>query len=133
MRICLNRQMERQEIMVDTLPHTKVTKSMTQNETRDAILKIRLCVQEQADRYAPATSEFDPILDHIDGMLKWYPEKKKRSIAGRALKVGDGVMLFFKVNGVLYQHNERNGELIDAYMHTGDESYLGQLEGGVPF
>lgn len=106
---------------------------MSTNSTRSALLEVRLCVQKQAERYEPNNSEFDPILEKIDGMLKWHPEKKQRSIAGRALKVGDGVMLFFKVNGVLYQHNERNGELIDAYMHTGDESYLGKLEGGVPF
>jgi len=60
-------------------------------------------------------------------------DNKKRSIGGKALKVADGVVLVFKVRGKLFAHDEHNGELIDAYMHTGDESYLDQLSNEVPF
>lgn len=103
------------------------------NPTREALLKVKIRVNEQAERYAPATEDFDAINDYIDELLKWYPEQKKRSISGRALKVADGVMIIFKVRGKLYSHTEHNGELIDAYMHTGDESYLDQLDNEVPF
>jgi hypothetical protein len=50
-------------------------------------------------------------------------------VNGRVVKHKDGkVEIIFKVDGKLYPHTERNGELMDAYLHTGDDTYLDQLE-----
>lgn len=51
------------------------------------------------------------------------------AIRGKVVRSADKVELIFKVGNQYYPHTERNGELIDAYLHTGDESYLKQLEG----
>lgn len=50
-------------------------------------------------------------------------------ITGKVVRTDDKVELIFKVGNQYYPHTERNGELIDAYLHTGDASYLDQLEG----
>lgn len=103
------------------------------NQTRNAILSIKIAVNEQAERYHPNTSEFEPILEHIDKLLEQHPEKKQVSIGGKVRRDKAEVIIIFKVGGKLYPQNEHNGELIDAYMHTGDESYLEQLTDEVPF
>jgi len=103
------------------------------NVTRNAILSIKLAVDEQAERYAPNTSEFEPILDHINEMLKQYPEQKKVSIGGKVVHGAGMVTLVFKVKGKLYAHTEENGEIIDQYLHTGDATVLDQLSNEVPF
>ena len=56
-----------------------------------------------------------------------------RKLAGKVVQSDGVVSILFKVRGKLYPHTEHNGELIDSYLHTGDESYLEQLEGEVPF
>lgn len=103
------------------------------NETRNAILSIKIAVNEQAERYYPNTSEFDPITEHIDNLLEQYPEKKQVSISGKVKRDKAEVIIIFKVGGKLYPQNEHNGELVDAYMHTGDEKYLEQLTDEIPF
>ena len=103
------------------------------NVTRNAILEIKIAVNEQAERYHPNTSEFEPILEKIEQVLKDFPEQKYAKIAGKATIKDGAVELVFKVNGKLYPHNETNGELIDAYMHTGDAKHLDQLESELPF
>lgn len=50
-------------------------------------------------------------------------------VNGRVVKHKDGkVEIIFKVDGRLYPHTEHNGELMDAYLHTGDIKYLDDLE-----
>lgn len=51
------------------------------------------------------------------------------AIHGKVLRTAGVVQLVFKYNNQYYPHTESNGELIDAYLHTGDKSYLDQLEG----
>lgn len=51
------------------------------------------------------------------------------TITGKVLHDDAKVKLIFKVGNQYYPHTEHNGELIDAYLHTGDSSYLDQLEG----
>jgi hypothetical protein len=53
----------------------------------------------------------------------------KTAITGKVLRTGKKVQLIFKVSNVYYPHTPENGELIDAYLHTGDEKYLEQLKG----
>jgi hypothetical protein len=53
----------------------------------------------------------------------------RTAITGKVIRTGEEVTLIFKVGNHYYPHTERNGELIDAYLHTGDSSYLEQLEG----
>lgn len=60
-------------------------------------------------------------------------KEQTRKLAGRVVQSDGKVEILFKVNGKLYPHTEHNGECIDAYLHTGDESSLEQLEGEVPF
>lgn len=55
--------------------------------------------------------------------------KPPTGIAGKVIRDGKKVQLIFKVGNVYFPHTEHNGELIDAYLHTGDENYLDQLEG----
>jgi len=58
---------------------------------------------------------------------------KQRSISGKVRRDKAEVIIIFKVGGKLYPQTEQNGELIDAYFHTGDETYLDQLTDEVPF
>lgn len=102
------------------------------NITRNAILDIKIRVNEEKERYDPS-STFDGIIEHIDKLLEQYPEQKYAKIGGKAHIKNGKVELVFKINGKLYPHNETNGELIDAYMHTGDAKHLDQLEGELPF
>lgn len=51
------------------------------------------------------------------------------TINGKVIRSAGKVQLVFKYGNQYYPHTERNGELIDAYLHTGDKSYLEQLEG----
>lgn len=53
----------------------------------------------------------------------------RNAIAGKVIKTGDKIELIFKVGNQYYPHTEHNGELIDAYLHTGDTKYLEQLVG----
>lgn len=103
------------------------------NVTRNAILSIKIAVNEQAERYHPNTSEFEPILEHIDKLLEQYPEQKKVSIGGKVVHGSGMVTLVFKVKGKLYAHTKENGEIIDQYLHTGDATVLDQLSNEVPF
>lgn len=52
-----------------------------------------------------------------------------RTISGKVIHTDGKVELIFKIGNQYYPHTEHNGELVDAYLHTGDSSYLEQLEG----
>lgn len=56
-----------------------------------------------------------------------------RKIAGQVIRDKAEVIIIFKVDGKYYPANDVNSELMDAYIHTGDESHLAQLENEVPF
>jgi len=56
-----------------------------------------------------------------------------RKLAGKVIRDGAEVIIIFKVDGKLYPASDQNNELMDAYMHTGDEKYLAQLENELPF
>lgn len=60
-------------------------------------------------------------------------QKVMTGIAGKVVHSNGLVALVFKVKGKLYAHTEENGEIIDTYLHTGDESVLDQLSNEVPF
>lgn len=51
-----------------------------------------------------------------------------RSIAGKVVRKGAEVIIIYKANGKLYRATDFNNEVMDAFLHTGDEKYLTQLE-----
>lgn len=53
------------------------------------------------------------------------------TIAGKVIRENSLVKIVFAYKGKYYPHDEHNGELVDAYLHTGDKSYLEQLEGAI--
>lgn len=50
-------------------------KQLLASEKRELLLEIKIAVNEQAERYAPDTSEFDPILEAINKKLEAEKEK----------------------------------------------------------
>lgn len=57
--------------------------------------------------------------------------KKYTQIAGKIVRDGVGMQMFFKVDGKTYPANYKNCEVMDAYLHTSDEKCLEQLEGQI--
>ena len=53
---------------------------------------------------------------------------KLRQLTGQVVRKGAEMLLIFKVGGKYYPATEYNSELFEAYLHTGDEKYLTQLE-----
>ncbi len=72
---------------------------------------------------------------HPDTYYVLYDHKNipKVSISGKVIRHGLEVIIIFKAKNKYYQNTKENSELVDTYMHTGDEKYLEQLEGEVPF
>lgn len=64
------------------------------------------------------------------GLIQDIKPRTKVSIGGKVRRNKVTVRLIFTVNGVEYAGTQRNRELIDTYLHTGDGRYLTQLEGG---
>lgn len=55
-------------------------------------------------------------------------DTKLRQLSGKVVRDGAEILLVFKVAGKYYPATDFNSEIMDAYMHTGDEQYLSQLE-----
>lgn len=49
-------------------------------------------------------------------------------VTGRIIRDKAEVIIIFKVNGKCYPATTNNRDIMDAYIHTGDEKYLTQLE-----
>lgn len=53
---------------------------------------------------------------------------KLTQIQGKVLRGPAEILLLFKVGGKYYPGTDYNCELMETYLHTGDEMYLEQLE-----
>ena len=51
-----------------------------------------------------------------------------KSIAGRVIKVDAEAIIVFRVGNKYYPSTNRNKELFETYLHTGDPIYLNDLE-----
>ena len=49
-------------------------------------------------------------------------------VTGKIIRDKAEVIIIFKVNGKCYPATANNRDIMDAYIHTGDEKYLTQLE-----
>ena len=57
--------------------------------------------------------------------------KKLGQLVGKVIREGAEVIMIFKVGDKYYPATDENCEVMDAYMHTGDEKYLTGLTGEV--
>lgn len=51
-----------------------------------------------------------------------------KSFGGRMIRKDAQVIMIFKVRGKYYPATQTNSEAMDAYMHTGDPSFLDKFE-----
>lgn len=49
------------------------------------------------------------------------------SVTGRIVRKDAEVIMIFRVDHKYYKSTDTNKELFEAYLHTGDESYLDNL------
>lgn len=59
--------------------------------------------------------------------------KKYAQIAGKIVRDGVGMQMFFRVDGKTYPASLVNCEVMDAYLHTSDEECLKRLEGPLDY
>jgi hypothetical protein len=55
-------------------------------------------------------------------------EKVISSFGGRIIRKDAVVIMIYKVRGKYYPATQHNSEVMDAYMHTGDPTYLDKFE-----
>lgn len=51
-----------------------------------------------------------------------------KQLSGKVVRKGAEILLVFKVSGKYYPATDYNCELMETYLHTGDENYLTKLE-----
>lgn len=53
---------------------------------------------------------------------------KVTQLTGKVIRKGAEMLVIFRVFGKYYPATDHNCEVMDTYMHTGDEKYLDKLE-----
>lgn len=56
---------------------------------------------------------------------------KVNSIAGKVVRIDAEAIIVFRVGKKYYPSTDRNKELFETYLHTGDPKYLSDLENEV--
>lgn len=56
------------------------------------------------------------------------PEDVIKSFGGRMIRKDAQIIMIYKVRGKYYPDTQANSEAMDAYLHTGDQKYLENLE-----
>lgn len=56
------------------------------------------------------------------------PDDVIRSFGGRMIRKDAQVIMIFKVRGKYYPATQHNSDAMDAYMHTGDPTFLDKFE-----
>lgn len=54
-------------------------------------------------------------------------ETKLRQLSGKIVKNGLEMLMLFKVGGIYYPGTDSNVEIIETYLHTGDQELLKDL------